>query len=67
MEVALYVVEDPSDMNLTGIVHHHLRRGRVAVHKVGLLHKALGVIDAVNVLDAALREIKLRQDITSSG
>jgi hypothetical protein len=67
MKVALDVVEDPTDMNLTGIVHHHHRRGRVTMHKVGLLHKALGVIDAVDILDAALREIKLRQDITSSG
>jgi hypothetical protein len=67
MEVALYVVEDATNMDLPGIIHHHLGRGGVTLHKVGLLNKSLRIIDSVDFLDPALRQVKLSQDVTASG
>lgn len=55
MKNALDVVENATEMDLPGIVHHHLRRGGVAVHKVGLLDESLRIIDSRDALDSTLR------------
>lgn len=55
MKVALDVIQNSTKMDLPRIAHHHLRRRGVTFHKVGLLDKPFGIIDAVDALDPALR------------
>ena len=65
MKVALDAIQNATDMDLPGIVHHHLRLWVVAAHKVGLLDESSGITDSIDALDSTLRQIELGQDIAS--